>query len=206
MSQNIFELKRQFLEYLEIEKGRSLSTIANYDRYLKKFLNFSKIKTPTEINQSIVRDFRLFLNRQSNFKKGIGAGTLSKKTQNYYLTALRAFLKYLSKEDIKSLAPEKIELAKVEMRDLDLISPEEFQKFMNFSQGKASTKKHLLVEALPCEKIREQAILETLFSTGMRISELCSLNNDLNLNSDEFSIRGKGGKVRIVFLSDKAKK
>ena len=194
MSQNIFDLKRQFLEYLEIEKGRSLKTIKNYDRYISYFLTFSQIKTPQEISLDKIREFRLNLNRQDNKKKGIEKGTLKKQTQNYYLIALRSFLKYLSKNDIKTLAPEKIELAKTKMRELDLISRSEFEKLM-----KKNEKENL-------ENLRNQAILELLYSTGLRVSELCSLNDDLDLNTDEFSIRGKGEKIRIVFLSDTAKK
>src|SRR5437868_6720422 len=96
MSQNISELKQQFLEYLEIERGRSLKTVENYDRYLKRFLQFAQIKNPRDIDEETLRKYRLWLNRQSNEKKTVGIQeTLSKKTQNYYLIALRMFLKYL---------------------------------------------------------------------------------------------------------------
>lgn len=183
MSQNVGELKREFLQYLEIEKGRSLKTIANYDRYIKRFLNFSKIKTANEISLPKVREFRLFLNRQN----------LKKQTQNYYLIALRAFLKFLSKNDVETLAAEKIELAKTAQREIDLITRDEFQRLL------ATPNKNTLID------LRDRAILETLYSTGLRVSELCSLNQDLNLKVDEFSIRGKGEKVRIVFLSENAK-
>jgi len=193
MSQNILELKRQYLEYLEIEKGRSLKTVNNYNRYISNFLTHSKTKSPSDITYSKVREFRLWLNRQENNKKGLEKGTLKKQTQNYYLIALRSFLKYLAKNDIKTLAPEKIELAKTKMRDLELITRTEFQKLM-----KESDKTTL-------ESLRNQAILEMLYSTGLRVSELCSLNEDLDLTVDEFSIRGKGEKIRIVFLSNKAK-
>ena len=129
MSHNILDLKKQFLEYLEIEKGRSLKTINNYDRYLIRFFEFAKIKGPEDINDDNVREFRLWLNRQfSNVEK---RETLKKKTQNYYLIALRVFLKYLVKRDISSLAPDKIELAKVPERSIDLISSDELIRLMD---------------------------------------------------------------------------
>ena len=191
MSQNIRNLKQEFLEYLEIEKGRSLKTVENYDRYLRKFFDFTKIKDASKITDDKVREFRLWLNRQiTNTKKG---ETMKKKTQNYYLIALRVFLKYLAKRDVKSLAPEKIELAKVAERSLDLISHEELIRLM-----KSPDTKNL-------KGMRDKAILELLFSTGLRVSELCFLNSDIDLKKDEMSVRGKGEKVRVVFLSDTAK-
>src|SRR3989344_1910065 len=108
------ELKSQFLEYLEIEKGRSIKTVENYDRYLSRFLAHTKVAAPGDITEAMVREFRLHLNRQ----EGVD-GTMKHKTQNYYLIALRAFLKFLRKRDIESLNPERIELAKVGQRDLD---------------------------------------------------------------------------------------
>jgi site-specific recombinase XerD len=120
--------------------------------------------------------------------------TLSKKTQNYYLIALRAFLRYLAKRDIKSLSAERIELAKVPERDLDLVSEEELERLLSAPNTNG------------LKALRDKAILELLFSTGLRVSELCSLNRDsVDLKKDEFSIRGKGGKIRLVFLSDRAK-
>ena len=185
-------LKQQFLEYIEIEKGRSLKTVENYDHYLSRFLEFSKNDNPASVTDSSVREFRLWLNRQS-----IGRGkneTLSKKTQNYYLIALRAFLKYLARQEVKSLPAERIELAKTSERSLDLITPQELTRIL------ASPKNSDLKD------LRDKAVLELLFSTGLRVSELVSLTSDINLNTDELSIRGKGGKVRVVFLSDEAKK
>jgi len=187
---NIVQLHRQFLEYLEIEKGRSLKTIENYERYLKRFWNYTKIKAPDEITEETVRNFRLWLNRQKT-KEG---SELKKKTQNYYLIALRCFLKYLIKRKIKSLEPDNIELAKVGDRELDLISSKDLERLLNAASGSN------------LKSLRDKTILELLFSTGLRVSELCSLNSDhIDLNKDEFSVRGKGEKVRIVFLSDTAK-
>ena len=188
------ELKRRFLEYIEIEKGRSLKTVENYDHYLNSFLNFAKITTPSGITREMIREFRLHLNRSitgnTNKKRGI---TMSKKTQNYYLIALRAFLKYLAKNDIKTISPEVIELAKVSQREIDLITPTELTRLLQSPDG------------TDIKSLRDRAILEMLYSTGLRVSELCSLTNDLDISGDEFSIRGKGGKVRVVFISDQAR-
>ncbi len=188
MASDVKKLKNQFLEYLEIEKGRSLKTIENYDRYLTRFLGHAKISSPSSISEKLVREFRLHLNRQP----GVTAN-LKLKTQNYYLIALRAFLKFLRKRGIESLSPEKIELAKVSSRDLDLITQEELNRLMKGPEGNS-------VQAL-----RDKAILELFFSTGLRVSELCSLPRDLDLSRDSFSIRGKGEKVRVVFISPTAK-
>jgi site-specific recombinase XerD len=196
MSQNIFDLKNQYLEYLEIEKGSSLKTVKNYDRYLTLFLNFSKTKKSSDITLEKVRQFRINLNRTENGKKGLEKTTLKKNTQNYYLIALRSFLKYLSKNDIETLAPEKIELAKTSMRELDLISRSDFEKLMT---------PEIITKQNEEEILKEQAILELLYSTGLRVSELCALNSDCNIDQEEMSIRGKGEKIRIVFISEKSR-
>ena len=183
------KLKREFLEYTEIKKGRSLNTVRNYDHYLSRFLEFSKAKKPSDITDSYIREYRLWLNRQT-----VSSGdTLKKKTQNYYLIALRAFLKYLAKRGLKALSPEVIELARVGERSIDLITPQELTRLLD------TPDRETLVG------LRDKAILETLFSTGLRVSELCSLPRDLDLKADEFSIRGKGEKIRVVFLSNEAK-
>lgn len=189
MSSDLQKLKTQFLEYIEIEKGRSVKTVENYDRYLSRFFDYAKIKSPPQITEQIVREFRIVLNRSLGV-----AGTMKKNTQNYHLIALRAFLKFLRKRDIESLNPERIELAKVGGRDLDLISSNELERLMKGPAGESLT------------ALRDKAILELFFSTGLRVSELCGLNNDLDLSRDEFSVRGKGDKVRVVFLSSSAKK
>ncbi|HEY4508671.1 MAG TPA: site-specific tyrosine recombinase/integron integrase [Candidatus Paceibacterota bacterium] len=194
MSQSLSKLKRQFLEYIEIEKGRSFKTIENYNHQLGRFLDFLKNDDPSKITPDSVREFRLWLNRQPTGHNKLKSETLSKKTQNYYLIALRAFLKYLARQEIKSLQPERIELAKVGERSLDLITPAELQRLLDSPKGN------------DIKNLRDKAVLELLFSTGLRLSELCSLTSDINLKSDELSIRGKGGKVRVVFLSDEAKK
>jgi len=193
MSHNIKDLKQQFLEYVEIEKGRAVNTIGSYDRYLTRFFEFGKIKNASDITQESIREFRLWLNRQSSGRNVAEKGTLKKKTQNYYLIALRSFLKFLAKRNIKSVSPEYIELAKVGERALDLITSDELRRLFKATNG------------TDLKSLRDLAILELLFSTGLRVSELCSLSRDINLNADEMSIRGKGEKIRVVFLSPEAK-
>jgi site-specific recombinase XerD len=191
---DLAELKRQFLEYLEIERGRSVKTVENYDRYLDRFFSFAKVKRTSDLTEEQVRKFRLYLHRQPGSKVGKRVEPMKRRTQNYYLIALRAFLKYLRKRGIEALSPERIELAKVPERSLDLISGAELARLM-----KAPDTKTL-------EGKRDTAILELLFSTGLRISELCALSiDDIDLTRDEFSVRGKGDKIRVVFLSDTAK-
>lgn len=182
----INELKTQFLEYIEIEKGRALNTVDRYDRYLSVFLNQTKIADPKDITNEKVREFRMWLNRQN----------LARKTQNYYLIALRVFLRFLARRGITSLPADNIELAKIGERSIDLISLKELQRLLAAPDQ----------EKNPERRFRDKAILELLFSTGLRVAELCSLGRDLDLKLDEFSIRGKGSKVRVVFLSDEAKK
>ena len=189
------ELKTQFLEYIEIERGRALRTVENYDHYLTVFLEQTKITDPKDITNEKIRDFRIWLNRQSAGNNRATGDTMKKKTQNYYLIALRTFLKFLAKRGITSLSADQIELAKVAERSIDVISQEELKRLLNAPDS----------EKNPERRARDKAILELLFSTGLRVSELCSLTNDLDLKLDEFSIRGKGGKVRVVFLSDEAK-
>lgn len=193
MSHNLHELQREFLEYCEIQRGRSIKTVMNYDRYLSRFLTFTKLKDPALITDSVIRDYRLWLNRQVVTLPGGRKDTMKKRTQNYYLIALRAFLKFLARKGVKTMAPERIELAKVPDRSLDLISPKELERLMNQANG------------TDIKSLRDRAILELFFSTGLRVSELCSLSRDLDLHSDEFSVRGKGEKVRVVFLSEQAK-
>ena len=197
------KLKREFLEHVEIEKGNSLKTVRNYDYYLSRFFEFAKITEPKEINDDKIREFRLFLNRQPGLKtKGQQSSSLKKNTQNYHLIALRSFLKYLMKRDVPSLSPDRIELAKIKERSLDLISVEELDRLLSAPLKLLEMKKNIDRQKI----LRDKAILELFFSTGLRLSELCSLNRDLDLSKDEFSIRGKGEKVRVVFLSDSAKK
>lgn len=183
-------LKRQFLEYLEIERGSALRTIENYEHYLTKIFAHMKAETPKDITDDSIREFRLWLNRQPTRNKE----TVSKKTQNYYLIALRAFLKYLSKRDIKALSPDRIELAKLSAHQLELITPTELNRILAAPKGD------------DLKALRDKAILEFLFSTGLRVGEICSLPRDINIESDELSVRGKGGKIRVVFISEAARR
>lgn len=206
-------LKRQFLEHTEIEKGRSLKTVENYDRYLTTFFGFlastglGNDPDPSVITEDIMREYRLWLNRKPlgtipgsdkaklRSKSGLTQETLKRRTQNYYLIALRAFLKYMSRRGIKSLSADTIDLAKVPERSVDFMSSEELERLMSGPN----------TEEDPQKGRRDKAILELFFSTGLRVSELCSLPRDLDLSRDEFSVRGKGEKVRMVFLTGTAK-
>ena len=193
----LLPLKKQYLEYLEIEKNRSLKTLENYDRYLTRFFNFLAEKNDkkleqlvvSDIDQEMVRQFRIYLNRLEGRKQN-----LKKVTQNYYVIALRGFLKYLTKIGVKCLPPEQVELAKVSRNEIELISFNELERLLNAPEGKT------------VKDLRDKAILEVLFATGLRVSELCKLNRDsINLERGEFSVKGKGGKIRLVFLSDSAR-
>ncbi len=196
MSHNLKEMKNQFLEYIEIERGRALKTVENYDHYLSIFLEFTKLLQPEDITNEKIREFRLWLNRRSAGNNRATGETMKKNTQNYYLIALRSFLKFMAKRGIKTLAADQIELAKVSERSLDLITPYELERLMKSPD----------TEENPEKKARGKAILELLFSTGLRVSELCALTRDIDLRMEEISIRGKGSKIRMVFISDEAKK
>lgn len=190
--------KRQFLEYIEIERGRAVKTVENYDHYLSRYFEHMGVKKTGDISEQNVREFRLWLNRQ----RGTKSDSMKRRTQNYYMIALRAFLKFLRKRDIPAISPEKIELAKLPERQIDLITSAELERLMK-APGEALAKE--TDERKKIVRLRDSAILELLFSTGLRVSELCSLNADLDLTRDELSVRGKGEKVRVVFLSPAAK-
>jgi site-specific recombinase XerD len=194
---SIDELIQDFLEYCEIEKGHSELTIRNYEHYLRRFLEFmqegkSRNVTPKQITLDKIRAYRLYLNRLT----GQDGEQLKKITQNYHLIAIRAFLKYLSKRDILSLAPEKIELGDAKRKQIGFLEPNEVDDLVGAP---------IKFEKRPEVASRDVAIMETLFSTGLRVSELTNLDRDkINLERKEFSIRGKGGKDRVVFISPSA--
>ena len=218
MNIDIVEYKNQFLEYIEIEKGRSHLTVRNYNHYIDRFINFLKDRnidykslSDNTAGDKTMREYRLYLNRlpkNSNTNKKIikklSEETLDKKTQNYHMIALRAFFKYTRKRGVNIFDPEKIELAKTSQRELDLITEKELLRLMDAPLE--NIKK--LEESDASGRLavhRDKAILELFFSTGLRVSELCSLDRNIDLNTSELSIRGKGGKIRVVFLSDSAK-
>jgi site-specific recombinase XerD len=224
---DLFKLKREFLEYCEIEKGQSILTIENYGRYLDRFLEWlksnqrSKIKNdgilnqvqndnpertkeafeaheaseatrilPKDIDEESIRQYRLYINRLGNDE---GAG-LSLATQNHHILSLRAFLRYLSLRGVKTISPEKLTLAKTGDRQVTFLTPEEYKKILESPDTKEIT------------GLRDKAILEMLFSTGLRVSELTALDvGQLNFKTDEIAVMGKGKKLRVVFLSDSAK-
>lgn len=185
------ELISKFLEHMEIGKGNSRKTIQNYHHYLQRFVDFYGERSPGEMTLDDVHKYQLHLNRYRDFReKGLGV-----KTQNYHLIALRAFLKYLVKNDIDCLAPEKIDLKKTGERIIDFLTRDEMER---------------LFDAVDLDKktgMRDRAMLEVLYSTGLRVSELVSLNvSQVDLERREFTIRGKGNKPRIVFLSERCVK
>lgn len=196
-------LKRDFLEYLEIEKGRGVRTIENYDGYLTRFFEFGKFTKASDITEEKVREFRLYLNRKSVGDKIDKTKTVSRKTQNYYMIALRVFLKFLTKRRVNAMHADQIELAKVGERHLDLITKEELLRLLDAPLKNFDDKKNS--EENKIKSLRDKAILEMLFSTGLRVSELCALDRYIDLSRDELSVRGKGSKIRVVFISPEAR-
>jgi site-specific recombinase XerD len=198
VSMSLDQALRQFLEFLEIEQGRSRLTLRNYDHYMTIFLQFcaqEKVTKPEEITQEHMRLYRLWLNKPHKHPLRAEYIERSKKTQNYYLIALRAFLKFLSDKDIASLSPEKINLAKAEDKQITFLTPEEIDRLLGQP------------DPLTVVGHRDRALLEMLFSTGLRISELTNLNrDDIYFDTGELSVQGKRGKIRVVFISDEAKK
>ena len=184
----------EFLEYCEIGKNQSRNTISAYHRYLNKFARFAQtanVTNPKDITLNLINKYRLYLNRLSDDK----GNNLKLITQNYHLIALRAFLKYLMKNDVETLSPEKIELPKNPQRQVEFLEADELKRLFD-----ATTREK---EEVP--RLRDIAILHTLFATGLRVSELASLRRDsINLERKEFTVRGKGSKLRLVFLSDEA--
>ncbi|MDP3974963.1 MAG: tyrosine-type recombinase/integrase [Candidatus Jorgensenbacteria bacterium] len=178
------KLVKEYLDYLEIERGRSRKTQENYGRYLRVFLKDTGVKTPRAITQDVVRKFRVGLARKD----------LKKVTQSYYVIAIRNFLKYLIRRGMNVLSPETIELPKVVRRDIETLSYAELERLLSAPKGN------------DLRALRDRAILETFFSTGLRLSELCALPRYLDLARGELSVRGKGEKIRVVFLSERTKK
>lgn len=217
MERNLLDLTREFLEYLEVERNVSKLTIRNYKHYLDRLLAFlagetddtiyamvtlATMDSPSPVVKSSVkslqtsvltsekiREFRLFLSR---YVDGHGI-TLKRVTQNYHLIAIRSFLKYLSKRDVPAISPDKIDLPKAESHSIKFLDKDAVDRLLNQP------------EISHPEGLRDKAMLETLFSTGLRVSELVKLNKDhINLERREFGVIGKGRRARVVFLSESA--
>ncbi len=208
---NLYQLINEFLEYLEIERNVSPLTIRNYAHYLNRFMDFlvespllapSKDKqTPEEfeakrkalsvsmVTTESIRQYRLYLSRFVD-EHGI---SLKRVTQNYHLIAIRSFLKYCAKRDVQTVSPDKIDLPKADSHSIKFLEREAIERLLNMPEISTN------------EGLRDKAILETLFSTGLRVSELVKLNRDhINLERKEFGVIGKGRRPRVVFLSDGA--
>lgn len=193
MDKDLQLLKRRFLEHLEIEKNCSRLTIRNYEHYLDVFIKYlidsgKQIPMIDDLNAESVRKFRLYLSRQPGIK-----GEMKLITQGYYIISIRSFLKWLTKNDMKVLQPEKLDVPKIRDHNLKFLDGQEVERLLSqpLNSGKSG--------------FRDRAILELLFSTGLRVSELVSLNREqINLNTREFGVVGKGGRSRIVFISNQA--
>ncbi|OGY60413.1 MAG: hypothetical protein A3B23_01745 [Candidatus Colwellbacteria bacterium RIFCSPLOWO2_01_FULL_48_10] len=172
---------KDYLDYLAIEKNRSPKTVANYRRYLDRFANSSKLEKVSDLTENAIREFRITLAR--------AAPEIKKVTQAYYVIVIRSFLKYLAKRDFKVVSADKIELPKIPQRQIQIVEYGDLERLLAVKKAKD-------VRAL-----RDRAMIHTLFSTGLRVSEMCSLDRDVNLTRGEITIRGKGGKLRVVFLS-----
>ena len=178
-----------FLEYLEIEQGRSDKTIRNYHHYLTRLSDFAGDIKIEDINPELIRRWRLWLNRLGSDR----SDELGKLTQNYHLIALRAFLKFCAKRDLPVMSADKIELAKVARKQVGFLSAEEVERMC------------AVPDITTVNGLRDRAIIELLFSSGLRVSELVGLNRDhINLERREFMVRGKGNKDRPIFISPEA--
>lgn len=186
---SISDLVTDFLEYMEIEQNRSQKTIENYHHYLMRLIDFLGDTDISKLDDEAVRKWRLQLNRLTNDN----GQPISKTTQNYHLIALRSFLKYAAKRGFKTLPSDRIELARVKRPQVGFLAPDEVQRLLEAPDG----------STLP--GMRDRAILELLFCSGLRVSELVGLDRDhINLERREFSVRGKGQKDRPVFISHEA--
>ena len=178
-----------FIEHVEVERGRSQKTAENYHLYLQRLIEYAGDIDVSKVTSEVVRKWRLWLNRYENEQ----GDSLSPLTQSYHPIALRSFLGYCSKRDIKTLTPEKVELPKTKRKQVSFLTQEETERIMGIVDGNTP------------QDLRDKAILELLYSSGLRVSELCNLNRDhINLQRGEFMVRGKGQKDRPVFISPEA--
>jgi site-specific recombinase XerD len=183
------ELLLDYIEHLEVEGGRSARTAENYTLYLERFVEFTNDITVDKITSEIIRKYRLWLNRYKNGNND----ELATITQSYHLIALRGFLSYLSKRDIASLSPDKIELPKTSRKQVTFLDYDEVTRLLD------------QIDATTEVGLRDRAIIELLFSSGLRVSELVNLNRDhVNTKRREFMVRGKGQKDRPIFISESA--
>lgn len=190
--QFLSELILDYIEHVEVERGRSAKTAANYSHYLERLVEFVGDITVDKITSELVRKYRLWLNRYENDN----SESLSLMTQNYHLIALRGFLGYLQKRDIKSLSPIKIDLPKTVRKQVTFLTHDEVRRMIDTVPEDGSL-----------SHLRDHAILELLFSSGLRVSELVNLNRDhINTKRREFMVRGKGQKDRPIFISEHAAK
>jgi len=203
---NLYDLKREFLEYCELDKGRSSLTTQNYDRYIDRFLDFlsgltpgkpnpekkyvkNKNIFPADVTQEVVRRYRLYVNRLKDQE----GHDLKSITQNYHIIALRAFLRYLAWRGIETLSAEKVPVAKQGDREINFLEANEINNIL------------AIVNTETISGLRDRAMMEVLFSTGMRVSELVNLDtDDINFERGEIAVLGKGKKIRVVFLSKDA--
>jgi len=183
------ELLLDFIEHIEVEGGRSAKTAENYRLYIERFIEFTEDTTVEKITTEMIRKYRLWLNRYKNYNED----DLATITQSYHLIALRGFLKYLSERDIVSLSPDKITLPKVSRKQVTFLHYDEVERLLDGIDINTEI------------GLRDRAIVELLFSSGLRVSELINLNRDhINTKRREFMVRGKGQKDRPVFISEAA--
>jgi len=196
-TKTLADLKNDFLEYLEIERNRAPKTLNNYNRYLDRFVHWlndflkKEESSVEDLTEDCIRKYRIFLNRVA---KDSESG-LKKITQDYHIIALRGFLKFIAKTGLVVPTPERIELGKTERKEIEFLEREEVERLLASPKG------------TNLDSLRDRAILEILFSSGLRVSELAALNREnFSLENNEFTVTGKGNKRRVVFLSEAAQK
>ncbi len=179
----IARILKEYLDYIEIERGRSVATREAYAQYLGRFFEVEKISDVSDITEGAIRDFRLYLARQD----------LKKSSQAQYVIAVRSFLKYLARQGVESVPPDRVDVPKAPERQIEILDHAELVRLL------------AAPDVRTLKGARDKAILELFFSTGMRLSELCGLDRFLDMAKDEFTVRGKGDKVRLVFVSKEAR-
>lgn len=174
---------KEYLDYLEIERGRSVHTREAYEQFIRRFFAQAGIRQVADITEARIKEFRLYLARED----------LKKSTQGQYVIAIRSFLKYLARQGVESVPPDRVDVPKVPGRQIEIIDHAELTRLLDAPDRRTLS------------GLRDRALLELFFSTGMRLSEVCALDRFADMKKGELTVRGKGGKVRIVFLSETAK-